>query len=132
MPSSATADGAQYPDKGPGQAFLADATIDGTAEHVISLDAGGLVDAVFVGVSLVILGDQTGGLVCTEILQDQDAQLAINQDEFRLGHAALDRRHGFDQADFMERGDNLLVLAGAHPPIRAAFAGRQSIQRDPI
>lgn len=56
--------------------------------------------------------------------------MAIKQDEFRLGRVVLDHRQGFDQANFVDGGDDLLIFAGAHHPIRDTFAGHQGIERN--
>jgi hypothetical protein len=116
--------------KSPGQALIAHAPIDGAADHVVLLDGGEPVDAVVVGVGLVALGQQAGGFVHTEVFQGQHPEVAIEQNEFRLGRIVLDHRQGFDQANFMDGGDNLLVLASAHHSVRDAFAGHQGVERD--
>ena len=53
--------------------------------------------------------------------------MAIEQDEFRLGRVVLDHRQGFDQANLMYGGDDLLVLAGAHHPILNPLARYQGV-----
>nr|WP_245183448.1 hypothetical protein [Haematospirillum jordaniae] len=88
----APVDGTQVHAKGPGQTLLTDAAIDCAADHVVFLDGGEAVDAVVVGVGLVVLGQQARSLMHAEIFQCQDAQMTIEQDEFRLGRVMLD--HG--------------------------------------
>lgn len=55
---------------------------------------------------------------------------SFEQNEFRLGRVEQDHREGFDQPNFVDGRDDLLLFAGAHSPAREAFAGHQSIELD--
>ena len=73
----APVDGAQVDVEGPGQQFLADATVDGAADHVVLGDRRQSVDVMVVAECFVVLGEQARAHIHAQLFQGLHAQVAV-------------------------------------------------------
>jgi len=95
--------GAQVDVEGPGQPLLADAPVDGAADHVVLGDGRQPVDMVVVGVTFVVLGEQAGADAHAQFLQGQHTQVAVQHQEFGLFAVGLDDGQRLDQPHLVDR-----------------------------
>jgi hypothetical protein len=85
---------------------------------------------VVVAEGLVVLGEQAGADAHAQLLQGQHAQVAVQHQVLGLLAVGLDDGQRLDQPHFVDAGDDLFVLAGAHDTVGHLFAGQQLVQRD--
>jgi hypothetical protein len=121
-------DGADVEVEGAGQAFLANAAVDGPAQHVVLLNRREAVDAIVVGVGFVVLGQQAGGFGFAQLFEHQHPHVAVEQEKFFLVRIGLGHRKRLDQADFLNRGPDLGKLARAHGAIGHFLAWQEDIE----